>query len=321
MQRRKFTVCSAALLASLTLSIAAEVSATGGQPLPSPGVSTPPRECTVAAPVAYTWPVQYVNVKIQAGPNGEGGLATEFPVSEPCPEGVSSDTGQCLRWDYLWTILTAGASFDKTLTSVDSDITVHTATPAATVVNSLPGFFVFDTDGERFLKFNAYGTSFTASYVTPASVTAGTLTAAFTGKKSHKWFSGRCPLAGADNFVLQQNQAIAAQQQFKLAGCTVAYTPDAFGKVIPGSLMIIEGAENCSVEETTNAIIVDGKPVVFVGAVQFTQGGSCNYSWTNTTGGRSTVNCSTCCINNTTGQCVLKSSLSNPTTQCRAGTL
>jgi hypothetical protein len=59
---------------------------------------------------------------------------------------------------------------------------------------------------------------------------------------------------------------------------------------------------------------------VFVGAVQFTQPGSCKYSWTNTAGGRSTVTCSTCCINSATNQCVLKSSLTSPSTQCKAGT-
>jgi hypothetical protein len=199
----------------------------------------------------------------------------------------------------------------------------------ATVVKTLPTFIPVDTEGERFLKFETNTTTeFIGSYWTPINVTPGTLTAAALGKKGTaiNVFFGRCPIAGADNVITQSNEAVADLRTFKITGCTVIFQVDRDGKVIPGTIAVLEDEDNpnpggCTANETTDPLVIDGKTIEFVGAVQFTQGGSCNYSWTNTAGGRSTVNCPNCCINKATSQCVLTSTLTNPATQCKTGTL
>ena len=317
-------LCLTAASALICLAIG-EAKATD-TPLPSPGISAPVRECTINAPVLFS--TSKVSIKVEAGPGAASNtLADQFPVSGPCPAGVSDTT--CKQWIYRWTVQTSGATLQKALNSVDSDVTIHTSTPAgATVIKTLPAFIPVDTEGERFLKFEANTTSeFIGSYWTPINVTPGTLTAAALGKKgtSLNVFFGRCAIAGADNVITQSNEAVADLRTFKITGCTVAFQVDRDGKVIPGTIQIVVDPDNpnpgnCIPEETTDPLVIDGKTIEFVGAVQFTQGGSCNYSWTNTAGGRSTVSCLNCCINKATNQCVLKTSLVSPTTQCKTGT-
>jgi hypothetical protein len=266
-------------------------------------------------------------VKIEAGPAFPSGLATVFPVPAVCTVGGQPEP--CLRWEYRWSVQTSGVSLENGLLSVDSDVTIHASDPAgATVTKSLPSIFPVDTDGERFLKFGTGNvTTFTGSYFTPASILPGTLTAAFTGKKGAIPTFARCALAGADNIGVQQNQAVADEKSYRIPGAVVAFklAPPPDGRVIPGSVMVTPDAggsvENFPIEETNEPINFDNLgATVFNTPLQVTTLGSCKYSWTNTTGGRSTVSCSTCCVNKATNQCVLSSSLTNPATQCKTGT-
>jgi hypothetical protein len=153
------------------------------------------------------------------------------------------------------------------------------------------------------------------------------LTAAFTGKKGILPTFARCALAGADNIGVQQNQAVADEKSYRIPGASIAFklAPPPDGRVIPGSVTVTpDGGGNPGdfpIQETNEPINFDNLgATIFNTPLQVTTLGSCKYSWTNTTGGRSTVSCSTCCVNKATNQCVLSSSLTNPATQCKTGT-
>ena len=108
------------LLFSIVVAIALLLAASGLRatgdcpptPLPSPGVATPPRDCTISISSDKT-------VKIVAGPgSGSDGLATNFPIPQKCPDGITD----CLKWEYQWTFTNITPT--EALVSVDSDITV-----------------------------------------------------------------------------------------------------------------------------------------------------------------------------------------------------
>ena len=214
MQTRKLLLLSTILLAGLTVFVATEVRAAEPLPLSAAAPQPPPSSCNATMVILGK---TLGTVKIEASP----------PLTEPCPSPFS---GLCKKWEYLWTVQTSGVTLDRALISVDSDVTVKTSSPGATVVKSLPGFFALDTDGERFLRFTASGTSFMGSYFTPAEAGAGTLTAAFTGKKGAIPVFARCAIAGADNLIPEPNQAVN-KEFVSLAGpCTVKRTVDGFGR-------------------------------------------------------------------------------------------
>lgn len=268
----------------------------------SPGV-TPPRECSIKV-----WDDLYV--KVEAGPAEGSGLSDIFPMPATCQDGP------CLQWQYRWTF-PSGVTPLEALVSVDSDITVLVTNPSAEISKIIP----ITAEGERFLKYRTSVSSFIGSYYTPPNVTAGSLTAGYVGKKGIFPVAGKCSIAGADNVVIQQNQAVADEQTYKLEGCTVAFKVASDNKVIPNTIRIVEPSDGtCTLSETYEPITVDGTPIIFVGAVQFTQEGSCKYCWTNTFGGSTCSTCTTCCVSKTTGKCVKTSTLQNPATDCKIGT-
>ncbi len=130
--------------------------------------------------------------------------------------------------------------------------------------------------GSAFLNFQRRGTIFDADYFTPVNVTPGTLTAGYVGKISTTLFgktiwlpvAGRCALAGADNVVLQQNQAVADEQTYRAGDCVVAFRVNSEGKVIPGTINLIDGdVEKCPIstpaEELTPLLVDAETPYVF----------------------------------------------------------
>lgn len=303
--KKAHVLVSMVILGMTLFSFGSEAVVVEPPPYPlSAGVAAPPRECSIRA-----W--EGVYVKIEAGPAESGGLSDTFPVPTTCPDGP------CLQWKYRW-IFPAGITPLEALASVDSDITVLVTDPSAEVSRIIP----ITAEGERFLKYAASGPQFTASYYTPPNVTAGSLTAGYVGKKSVLPVAGKCLLAGADNVVTQQNQAVADEQTYRMEGCTVAFKVASDNKVIPGTIRIVEESSGgtCTLSETFEPITVDGTPIIFVGAVQFTQEGSCKYCWTNTFGGSSCSTCTTCCVSKSTGKCVKTSSLQDPANQCKSGT-
>lgn len=286
--------------------------------LPSPGV-TPDRVCEAKMGALAT-------VKIEAGPGLKSELDTEFPRTGPCPEGVG--TGSCSEWVYRWTVLQPeGTLITNALVSVDSDVPIFASDPpGATVVGDIPGIIPVATNGERFLMFPVSNlTTFTGSFLTPANITPGTLTAASIGKKGSLPRFARCPfgIAGADNRAVQSsNEAIAADRSYEIPGCKVSFNVDQDNKVIPGTIDVVANSktDECTKVETFQ-FEVNGRKVEFDTGVQITQAGSCIYSWTNAAGGLSTANCTSCCVKKSTNQCVPKNTLTNPQTQCKAGTL
>ena len=217
MQTTKWLLLCMLVVGGLTRFAVTEVSAVEPLPLSAAAPQPPPRTCDATMIVLGK---TLGTVRIEAGPGGD------FPVTEPCPAGFS---GLCKKWEYRWTALTPGLNLNLMLASVDSDVQINNASPAATIVKSLPGFIVVDTDGERFVKFTAAGTptTFTGAFWTPATVGTGTLTAAFVGKKGSLPVFARCAIAGADNLVPEAKEAVDKLVVDQAGPCRIERTIDA----------------------------------------------------------------------------------------------
>lgn len=133
------------------------------------------------------------NVTILAGPDGAGGLATQFPKLVPCPDGA----GSCFEWEYQW--IYNGANPSHALLSAPSDVEII-VTPAGSPTVSTPpaqdstfkvGQNIFDV---RLIRYNANGTTFNASYFTrKTEVAIGLVTAAASSGSTTAF----CAIAGA----------------------------------------------------------------------------------------------------------------------------
>jgi hypothetical protein len=220
---RKYLLLSVGVVASLLVLTAIEGTATGGgEPLPSFGVETPPRTCTVSLPLGLG------SVKIQAGPDDEesDGLAKNFPMLAPCPPGEGLPVGECLKWTYRWIVPSGALTLLDALVSVDTDITVLASDPSgATISRIIP----ITVEGERVLTFNATANTFTASYWTPPGVGPGTLTAGFVAKKGWGHPAGRCALAGADDRITGPDLPVTTQVIDQVGDCVIQRTVGARG--------------------------------------------------------------------------------------------
>jgi hypothetical protein len=313
------------LLFSIVVAIALLLAASGVRAtddcpptIPSYGIPTPPRECRIdITSTSY--------VTIQAGPDSGTGLASVFPIAVNCP-AVPGVPAACAKWQYRWTF--TNVTPELAGVSVDTDISVFQATPSGEISRILGTLNL--GKGERFVKFPASGTSFIAEYITPIDATPGTLTAGFAGKYPVKVgkltipvpTGGLCALAGANNVVLQQNQATPDLSSSRIPDCLVTFLLDQYGKVVKNS-MTAEPPGTCKVTEDDSFQVIDAegniRNVLFTTAAQTTQEGSCRYCWVNTAGGQSCTTCTTCCINKATNKCVPQSSI--PADQCKSGTL
>lgn len=277
MQTTKLVLPSAVLVAGLTVFAATAV--TAAEPLSPAALQPPPRECTLKG----FWGG---SVKIQAGPdlNTSGGLAAAFPLSDDCPGEFGP--GLCKKWVYRWIFTDMQGT--AAAVSIDSDIAVLTANPAAQVVPILPFF----GKGERFIKFDLPKvTTFTGTYWTAPDVGPGTLTAGYAGTKG----LGHCPLAGADNLIPEENQAVDQVVQSELRSetgqilCTVERTIDAFGRT--GNIVVTSGDCTRIGEFQLRTAGTNGQPgaALFIkGDVQITFGGSHKFCWASTTTGQMT---------------------------------
>jgi hypothetical protein len=272
---RKYLLLSVGVVASLLVLTAIEGTATGGgESLPSFGVKTPPRECTVSLPLGLG------SVTIQAGPDDSesDGLAKNFPIPDPCPSGV----GQCLQWTYRWIFPGGALTPVDALVSVDTDITILASDPSGATI---PRIIPVTAEGERFLKFNATANTFTASYWTPPGVGPGTLTASFVAKKGIIPFPGRCALAGADNQIANPNLAVTTQVIDQVGDCSIQRTIDAQGCTV--GIQVESG--DCTVTEAV--LEIDGLGPIAVGCgTQITAEGSTRYCYPTATGKMRCVN-------------------------------
>jgi len=131
-------------------------------------------------------------VTILAGPDGSGGLATQFPKQTACPDGG----GTCLEWEYAWVY--SGANPSHTLLTAPSDLEIILTPDDSPTVSTPPtqdstfkvGQNIFDV---RVVRYNANGTTFNASYFTrKTGVGIGLITAAASSGSSTAF----CAIAG-----------------------------------------------------------------------------------------------------------------------------
>lgn len=240
----------------------------------SPAVTQPPaRECTIPAGTGSS-------VTVQAGPDGAGGLAPNFPLLRSGE--ICAGLGSCLEWRYLFTY--TGLTPQKAGLGVDTDIAVQGCNPACQVTKLVP----LVSAGERTLVFNATTTAFTVSYSTPLGVAPGTMTASFVAKQGTWPRAGLCALAGADSLIAEHNvEAVDQVVRSTLrteAGeflCIVDRTIDAEGRTIR-----VESEECTRVTDLVELRNASGAPALFIGGdVQITFGGSHIYCWASTTTG------------------------------------
>lgn len=312
MEKRNYLLLPAVVLTVGGLLSATEVRA---QLFP-PASGEPPRTCNLGT-----------TVTIVAGLNGDPTAPFPRVVSCPgpdCPPGFNP-SGQFLRWDYSFTY--NGVNPSNAFLSVSHDTELFFTTPAAAVSTSIcagdsqskAGQFTCEV---TFLRYNANGSTFNAAYLTSLGWSPRIATA---GAKAGN-FQQFCLLAGAGRPTTEPNQAVADQESYQLPGCLVAFNVTPNGKAIPGSMQILDDPNNnCTIEETLVPPTVNGKEVQFIDAAQITTAGTCTYSWVNSSGGLSSTLCTGCCVTKSTvnppNTCVLKTSLTNFNTQCKASSL
>ena len=125
-----------------------------------------------------------------------------------------------------------------------------------------------------------------------------------------------CLIAGAGK-VETQNQVTVESQIVSTPGCDVKLTKDSSGHVSKAEITN-DVSENCKIKEYSqppslcdadsngNVDLTSCKPVVGdLPSNGLTTKGSCNYSYTNTMGGKTTIACTGCCIQPSTNKCVL----------------
>lgn len=275
MQTRKLLLSCVLVIAGVAWFAATEVIA--ADPL-SPAVTQPPsRECTIPAGTGSS-------VTVQAGPDGAGGLAPNFPL--PQSGEICAGLGSCLEWRYLFTY--TGLTPQKAALTVDTDITVQGCNPACQVTQRVP----LVSEGERTVVFNATTTALTVSYSTPLGVGPGTMTASFVAKKGTWPRAGLCALAGADSLIAEHNvEAVDQVVRSTLrteAGevlCTVDRIIDAEGRTT--ALQVVEPATCTRVTDLVELRNASGAPALFIGGdVQITFEGSHKFCWASTTTGQ-----------------------------------
>lgn len=284
MLTRKHLLLYVGVVASLLGLTAIEGAATGGgEPLPSFGVETPPRECTVSLPSGLG------SVTIQAGPDAESDdLAENFPIPDPCPPGMGLPVGQCLKWTYRWMFPRGAVMPLEALVSVDTDITILASNPSgATISRIIPVI----AEGERVLKFNATANTFTASYWTPPGVGPGTLTAGFVAKKGLWPLAGRCALAGADDRIIGPDLPVTTQVTDQVGDCVIQRTVGARGCTVKIQVVPPSDPALCMVEPedfvlTISTVGGEPSPSIAIGCgTQVSDlGGSTRYCYPTPTG-------------------------------------
>lgn len=316
------------LLSALLLTVGGLFTATrASAELFTPASGAPPRICNLGT-----------SVTIVAGVNGDETAA--FPRVVICPStDCPADfigTGPYLRWDYkfYYNGVNSSAPYSgddedvhasNVFLSVSDDTQLFFVTPAAAISTPLcagdsQSRAGLSTCEVRFLRFNANASTFDAAYLTslgwaPRIATAG-------AKVGHS--QQFCLLAGAGMPTGETGQSIT-HVSAQTPGCNYEFDAGPGAQdIVMGSLHTVPpNNPDCTIQEDNTPPLIDGQPTSgwHTGILEPPRTiGSCNYTYTNTSGGTSKITCSTCCIQSSTGKCVLKSSLSSPTTQCKTGT-
>lgn len=307
--KKSYLLLSAALLTVGWLFAAAGVRAELFPP-----ITELPRTCNLGT-----------NVTIVAGHGGDSTALFPRVVSCPgpdCPTGFPG-SGEFKLWEYVFTY--NGVNPSNAFLSVSADTGLFFATPTAAVSSFCGGDSQskagLSTCDVRFLRFNANGSTFNAAYLTSSDWAPRIATA---GAKAGN-FQQFCLLAGAGKLTDETGNSVTHVTS-QTPGCDYEFDVGPGGQdIVAGSLQTIPPNDpDCGVNEDDQPLIVDGRPVSgwhipFQDPARTE--GSCNYTYTNTTGGKTTIACTTCCVSKSTSKCVLKSSLSSPSTQCTSGSL
>ncbi|MGZ8158298.1 MAG: hypothetical protein ACXWT1_17900 [Methylobacter sp.] len=341
MKKRKYLLLSAALL-TFTALFTTIGFATGLPPTPPPVPGTelfpavsssPVRTCSVTLGAGKT-------VDIVAGLNGDPESPFPRVVSCPgsdCPTDFSG-SGLFLRWDYTFTYNgvtipipsescgdkdrdnSRTPNFPYAFLSVSNDTKLYHTTPSSVIPTASCQGDSLSKAGQstceaRFLRFNTVTNILNVAYLTSVGLSPRLATAGAKVGTTQQF----CMLAGAGNqsfATINQPISESVEQIVQTAGCRVSLTRDANDRVAKAEVIEDKGGE-CVIEETDDPITMDGKIVVSeLPRDGWATEGSCKYSYVNTIGGKTTINCPTCCVQKTTNTCVLKSNLSNPATQC-----
>ena len=333
----KLTTCYAALLLYGLLSSAA--SAAGGSPLFPAVDPTPPRTCTTAS-----------GVVIVAGLNGDP--TAIFPRIVDCSiPGACADpnlSGSYLQWDYSFTFNYPGMNLQpnnntqsvmagsQILLTVSNDSNIYAPNPPiSNTIGNACGVQSTIKNADllcesQILPFplicHANTNINTISYLTPLGV-APRLTSAGV-KRAIDHSADLCLIAGAGTITVNQvNQATIESQVVSTPGCNVNLVKDANNRVVSAELTDPSNT-NCQIDTAPAAYICDSSggqnptPInckIIVSNLPengLSSEGSCQYAYTNSAGGKTTIKCTTCCVQASNRQCVLKSSLSNPAKQC-----
>ncbi len=285
----------------------------------------PPRTCSTGA------------VTIVAGKD-EDPTAT-FPRIVSCP-GLDCPsetlTGQFLQWDY--TFSSPNAAVSALYLSVSDDTSVRMMSSSdlpQTIPNCLTnsnseddGTTNFNCDEHtlRFVPSNTSTTSTSVYFLTTLGLSARIATAGvlLTGNSedhsSH--IKSFCRIAGASNPDATNqptavNQAIVQSQVVSTPGCNVTLTRDTNGRVadavITQDFSTTPDTTNCNIVKSPAPFTCDNPldtdtchQVVSDYNDGLTTQGSCNYSYTNTIGGKTTIACTGCCVQPSTNKCVVK---------------
>ena len=282
----------------------------------------PPRTCLAG------------DVKIVAGKDGDE--TATFPRLVSCPGSDCPSltlTGQFLQWDYTFSSPNAPVSALYLSVSDDTSVRMMSSTAAPqTIPNCLTnsnseddGTTNFDCD-EHTLRFVPSPNSTAVYFLTPLGLSPRIATAGvhLTGESedptSHK--KSFCRIAGASspdakNQPTAVNQAIIQSQVVATPGCNVTLTRDTNGRVadavITQDFSTTPDTTNCNIVKSPAPFTCDNPlntdtchQVVSDYNDGLTTQGSCNYSYTNTIGGKTTIACTGCCVQPSTNKCVVK---------------
>lgn len=291
--------------------------------------SNPPRTCTLDN-----------NVVVVAGEGNDATAAFPKTVIDPS----STLLGSYLKWDYTFTYPTSQRRPEESdnISSSSQDNEDGSRKPSKlylTVSNDTPIFSTSPSVLEKIstncdtkngatcesqvLKFPASsstgtsGQQYTVSFITPMGYTPRIATAGAQRHGDNSNNAAFCLIAGAS----KQDSVNVATVESKIVstpGCRVDLETDSSGRV--SNATIISGSENCHIDHTPAPFICDNENGVATNCKKvvsnlpengLTSEGSCNYSYTNTSGGKTTLACTTCCVQASTNTCVLKSSLSS----------
>lgn len=312
-----------------------------------PVSANPPRSCVLEN-----------GVTIVAGENNDPAAVFPKIVNDPpIPNSTSTLHGSYLKWDYTFTypVRPRGSSRDddyeesegrpsrysNLYLSVSGDTSIFNTLPS--ILDIQPSCGSAHDQGHksessscesRILRFPAVnpivnsGYQYSVSFITPLGYTPRIASAGV--QSGRQKTPDYCLIAGAS----KQDTVYVATVESQIVstpGCRVELVKDSSGRVASATLTDPNNP-NCQIETSPASYICDSdggvnpQPVDCKKVVSnlpengLASEGSCNYSYTNTMGGKTTIACTTCCIQKSTNKCVLKSSLSS-TSLCTAGSL